>query len=298
MGSKQREYRSKINSTTSLKKIFSAQELIATSRIGKARAAVRKSTPYANAITRAVSAVATFSDAEHVLTTARENVRKVGILILTSDRGMCGAFSANVLREGERVQSMLKEDGVEADIYLGGRKAQQFYKFRGREVEMAWDGFSEAPDYANAAEIGEELVSQFLKGSEDGGIDEIHVIYTRFVNMVTQTAEIVRLLPLEVVDDIEEPAPHELLPLYDFEPSAEEVLDALLPQYISSRIFNFMQQSAASEHAARQRAMKTASDNAQDLISKFTRLANQARQAEITQEISEIVGGADALAAG
>lgn len=298
MGAKQREYQNRIASTKSLKKIFSAQELIATSRIGKARAAVAKSTPYAKAITRAVSAVATFSDAVHPLTTEKDEVKRAAVLLLTSDRGMCGAYSANVLREGEQLQALLRERGVEPVVYLAGRKAEQFYKFRGRETAKIWSGFSEAPEVDNAEEIGDELVRQFLADTDEGGVDEIHVVYTRFVNMVTQEPQIVRLLPLEVVDDIEAPSPEEILPIYDFEPGPEEVLDALLPQYIKSRLFNAMLQSAASEHAARQRAMKTAADNATDLINNFTRLANQARQAAITQEISEIVGGADALAAG
>lgn len=296
MGGKQREYKSRIKSTTALRKIFSAQELIATSRIGKARAAVAAAAPYSKALTRAVSAVATFSDADHPLTSEKTDVKTAAVVLLTSDRGMCGAFSANVLREGERLQEKLRQDGIQSKAFLCGRKASAFYKFRRRTPEAEWQGFSEAPQFEDAREVGRAVVDQFLKGSADGGVDEIHVVYTRFINMVTQEPEVIRLLPLEIVDDIEEPSADELLPLYEFEPGTTEVLDQLLPQYINSRIFNCMLQSAASEHASRQRAMKTAADNAQDLIRNFTRLANQARQAEITQEISEIVGGADALA--
>lgn len=298
MGAKQREYKNRIKSTSSLKKIFSAQELIATSRIGKARATVAQSAPYTNAITRAVSAVATFSDADHPLIIEPSKVTRAAVLLVTSDRGMCGAYSANVLREGEQLQALLRQRGVEPVVYLAGRKASQYYSFRGRDVAGTWSGFSEAPAYDDAKTIGDELVSLFLQDAEEGGVDELHIVYTRFKNMVTQEPTIIRLLPLEVVDDIEKPAEDELLPLYEFEPNAQEVLDSLLPQYINSRVFNCMLQAAASEHAARQRAMKTASDNATDLINNFTRLANQARQAEITQEISEIVGGADALSAG
>lgn len=296
MGGKQREYKSRIKSTTALRKIFSAQELIATSRIGKARAAVAAAAPYSKALTRAVSAVATFSDADHPLTSEKKEVKTAAVVLLTSDRGMCGAFSANVLREGERLQEKLRQEGVDAKAFLCGRKASAFYKFRRRTPAAEWQGFSESPEFENARDVGRAVVDEFLKGSAEGGVDEIHVVYTRFINMVTQEPEVIRLLPLEVVDDIEEPSDDELLPLYEFEPDTTQVLDQLLPQYINSRIFNCMLQSAASEHASRQRAMKTAADNAQDLIRNFTRLANQARQAEITQEISEIVGGADALA--
>ncbi len=296
MGAKQRVYRNRISSTTSLKKIFSAMELIATSRIAKARAQVEASSPYARAITRAVSAVATFSNIDHPLTTEKPEVRRAAVLLITSDRGMAGAYSSNVIKEGERLTELLRERGIEAVPYLAGRKAIAFYRFRRRHVEQEWSGFSEAPTYDVAREIGQTLVDAFVKGSEDGGVDEIHVVFTRFVNMVTQRPEVIRLLPLEVVEGVEEPSEDELLPLYEFEPNAEQVLDALLPRYIGSRIFNCMLQANASEQAARQRAMKTATDNAQELIRNYTRLANQARQAEITQEISEIVGGVDALA--
>jgi F-type H+-transporting ATPase subunit gamma len=296
MGAQQRVYRQRINSTTSLKKIFSAMELIATSRIAKARSAVAASTPYARAITRAVSAVATFSHTEHPLITEKEHVRRAAVLLLTSDRGMAGAYSANVLKRGEQLTELLTERGVETAPYIVGRKGVAFYHFRRRAIEHQWTGFSEAPQYAHAREIGDVLVDAFLKGSDDGGVDEIHVVYTRFINMVTQETDVIRLLPLEVVEGTEAPAPDDVLPLYEFEPNAESVFDTLLPRYIGSRIYNCLLQATASEQAARQRAMKSASDNASDLIRLYTRLANQARQAEITQEISEIVGGADALA--
>lgn len=296
MASQQRAYRSKIKSTTSMKKIFSAMELIATSRIARARQAVEASTPYARAITRAVSAVATFSDIDHPLTTEKAEVKRAAVLILTSDRGMAGAYSANVIKESERLGELLRSEGKEISSYVVGRKGVAFLRFRRREVEQEWTGFSESPSYENAREIGDVLVDAFVKGSPDGGVDEIHVVFTRFVNMVTQKAEVIRLLPLEVVEGVEEPTGAEVLPLYEFEPSAEQVLDALLPRYIGSRIYNCLLQAAASEQAARQRAMKSASDNAEDLIRLYTRLANEARQSEITQEISEIVSGSDAMA--
>lgn len=296
MGAQQRVYRGRIRSTQSMKKIFRAMELIATSRIAKARSAVAASTPYARAITRAVSAVATFSDAEHPLTTEKPEVRRAAVLLVTSDRGMAGAYSANVIKEGERLTERLRENGIEAVPYLFGRKAVAFYRFRRRHIEQEWTGYSEQPTFEIAREIGDTLVDAFVRGSDSGGVDEIHIVFTRFVNMVTQEPEVIRLLPLEVVEGVEEPSPDELLPLYEFEPDVEQVLDALLPRYIGSRIYNCLLQAAASEQASRQRAMKSATDNAEELIRKYTRLANQARQAEITNEISEIVGGADALA--
>jgi F-type H+-transporting ATPase subunit gamma len=295
MAAQQREYRAKIRSTSSLEKIFRAMELIATSRIAKARAAVAASTPYAQAISRAVSAVATYSNVEHVLTTEKEQVRRAGVLLITGDRGMAGAYSSNVLKAGEQLTERLRGEGKEIAPYIAGRKGVAFYRFRRRDVVEEWTGFSDAPTYADAKKIGDTLVEAFLKDYEDGGIEEIHIVYTEFHSMVSQVPEIVRLLPLEVVEGDEPPAADEVLPLYEFEPNAGDVLDALLPNYINSRIFNALLQASASELAARQRAMKSASDNAKELIRTYTRLANQARQAEITQEISEIVGGADAL---
>src|SRR5689334_3746911 len=296
MGAQQREYRAKIRSTASLEKIFRAMELIATSRIAKARAAVASSTPYARAISRAVSAVATFSNVEHVLTTEKEQVRRAGILVITGDRGMAGAYSSNVLKAAEQLSERLRGEGKELATYVTGRKAVAFYRFRNRPLAEEWTGFSDSPQYENARDIGDRLVEDFLKEYEDGGIDEIHIVFTRFVSMVSQEPEIIRLLPLEVVEGEEAPAPDDVLPLYEFEPNAAAVLDALLPKYVESRIFNALLMAAASELAARQRAMKSATDNADELIKRYTRLANNARQSEITQEISEIVGGANALA--
>jgi F-type H+-transporting ATPase subunit gamma len=243
-----------------------------------------------------VSAVATFSNVEHPLTTEAENPTRAAVLLITSDRGLAGAYSSSVIRQGEELTQLLRESGRTAVPYLAGRKAAAFYKFRQREIAGQWEGFSEAPSYAQAREIADALITAFLTPTEEGGVDEIHVVYTRFVSMLTQTAEVIRLLPLEVVEGEEPPPDSELLPLYEFEPDAETVLDELLPLYVASRIQYCLLQGAASELASRQRAMKSATDNAQQLIERLTREANQARQAEITQEISEIVGGAAALA--
>ncbi|WP_288817920.1 F0F1 ATP synthase subunit gamma [uncultured Micrococcus sp.] len=294
MGAQIRVYRQKIASTKSMKKIFKAMELIATSRITKARERVNQSLPYANAITRAVSAVSTQHDLDHVLTTEPENPTRAAVLIMSSDRGLAGAYSANVLRKAEELLARLADEGKEADVYVVGRKAQGYFDFRHREYKGVWTGETDAPAAERAREIGETLVNAFLTDTSAGGVDEIHIVFTEFVSLVKQNPHVVRLLPLEIVEkDVSEA--DEVLPLYEFEPDAEEVLDALLPKYIESRIFNAMLQAAASELANRQRAMKSAGDNASSLIDEYTLLMNNARQAEITQELTELIAGADAL---
>ncbi|BDZ44210.1 F0F1 ATP synthase subunit gamma [Naasia aerilata] len=296
MGAQLRVYRSKIRSAQTTKKITRAMELISASRIQKAQQRVAASTPYARAVTQAVSAVASYSNVDHILTTEKENVERAAVVIFASDRGLAGAFSASVLKESEELATLLRSQGKDVVFYLVGRKAVGYFSFRKRDSARAWTGGTDQPVFTTAKEIGDELVAAFMRDASDGGVDEIHIVYNRFVSMVTQTPEVVRLLPLEVVEGVEAPGDTAALPLYEFEPDADAVLDALLPVYIESRIFNAMLQSAASEHAARQRAMKSASDNADTLIKTYTRLANNARQSEITQQISEIVGGADALA--
>jgi F-type H+-transporting ATPase subunit gamma len=286
-----------MRSVKATKKITKAMELISASRIVKAQQRVTASTPYANELTRAVSAVASFSSTNHPLTTAHENPRRAAILIISADRGMAGAYSTNAIKEGEKLATLLRERGLQVSNFLVGRKAVNYYKFRNREMAGTWTGFSDNPTYENAREVADALLNAFLADStqDNLGVDEIHIIFTQFRSMLTQEATAKRMIPLEVVESTEA-VPTGLLPMYEFEPNAGEVLNALLPRYIQARIFNAMLQSAASEHAARRRAMKSATDNAEDLIKSLTRLANAARQAEITQEISEIVGGADALA--
>ena len=291
-----RVYRQRIRSVQATKKITRAMELIAASRVVKARQRVAESTPYARALTRAVSAVATFSNEDHPLTTEHAQVRRAAMVVITSDRGLAGAYSSAVLKESEKLAELLRGEGKEVIPYLVGRKAVGFYKFRRREFAQEWSGFSDNPKFEIAREIGQRITDDFIKDYDAGGVDEVHVVFTRFVSMVTQDPDVIRLLPLEVVEGDEAPDDDEVLPLYEFEPSADQVLDALLPKYVQSRLFNALLQSAASELAARQRAMKSATDNAEELIRKYTRLANQSRQAEITQEISEIVGGVEALA--
>jgi F-type H+-transporting ATPase subunit gamma len=295
MGSQLRVYRQKIRSAQTTKKITRAMELIAASRINKAKARMAASAPYSRAITRAVSAVATFSNVDHILTTEPETVERAAVVIFSSDRGLAGAFNANVLREAEELSTLLRSQGKDVVYYLVGRKAVGYFNFRKRPSVDTWVGGTDNPEFDTAKEIGDALVSAFVAPAADGGVDEIHIVYNRFVSMLTQTPEVVRLLPLEVVEGVEEPEGNEIFPLYEFEPDAGDVLDALLPVYIESRIFNAMLQSATAKHAATQKAMKSASDNADKLITDYTRLGNNARQSEITQQISEIVGGADAL---
>jgi F-type H+-transporting ATPase subunit gamma len=292
----QRVYRQRIRSTQSLKKIFRAMELIAASRIGKARDRVTASTPYARALTRAVSAVATHSNVTHPLLTERDDTRRVAVLVVTSDRGMAGAYSASAIREAERLIGRLTEAGKEPVVYATGRRAVSYYTFRGRELAGQWTGNSDAPTVDTADEIADALLAAFRAPADEGGVAELHVVFTHFRNMVSQSPRVIRLLPLEIVEGVEARDDNEIPPLYEFEPSPEAVLDALLPMYVRSRIYTCLLQAAASELAARQRAMHTATENAEDLVRMYTRLANQARQAEITQEISEIVSGADALA--
>jgi F-type H+-transporting ATPase subunit gamma len=297
MGAQLRVYRRRMRSVKATKKITKAMELISASRIVKAQQRVAASTPYANELTRAVSAVASYSSVNHPLTTPSLNPKRAAVLVISADRGMAGAYSNNAIKEGEQLAAMIRERGLEVSNYLVGRKALNYYKFRNRNISGSWTGFSDNPTYENAKEVANALIEAFVADSQTdpAGVDEIHIIFTEFKSMLTQNALAKRMLPLEVVES-DAPAPAGLLPMYEFEPNPAEVLNALLPRYIEARIFNAMLQSAASEHAARRRAMKSATDNADDLIKSLTRLANAARQAEITQEISEIVGGADALA--
>jgi F-type H+-transporting ATPase subunit gamma len=271
-------------------------ELISASRIAKAQQRVAAATPYSRAVTRAVSAVATFSNIDHPLTTEPARIDRAAVVIFTSDRGLAGAFSSNVLKEAEQLTALLREQGKDVIYFLVGRKSVSNFSFRRRESVQSWIGGTDLPKVDTAKEIADAVLEVFKKDFADGGVDEIHLIFNRFVSMITQEPETVRLLPLEVVEAEEAPSAGDVFPLYEFEPDASKVLDALLPVYVESRIYNAMLQSAASEHAARQKAMKSATDNAEKLILNYTRLSNQARQSEITQQISEIVGGADALA--
>ncbi|WP_418959159.1 F0F1 ATP synthase subunit gamma [Streptomyces tritici] len=297
MGAQLRVYKRRIKSVTATKKITKAMEMIAASRVVKAQRKVQASTPYATELTRAVTAVATGANDKHPLTTEAENPTRAAVLLLTSDRGLAGAFNSNAIKAAEKLIRQLEGEGREVDVYVVGRRGVAHFNFRERKLADSWTGFTDEPTYADAKKIGEPLIAAIEKDTAEGGVDELHIVYTEFVSMMTQTAVEARLLPLSL-DEVAKEAgePNTLRPLYDFEPSAEDVLDALLPRYVESRIYNALLQSSASKHAATRRAMKSATDNAGELITNLSRLANAARQAEITQEISEIVGGTAALA--
>lgn len=297
MGAQLRVYKRRIRSVTATKKITKAMEMIAASRVVKAQRKVAASTPYAQELTRAVTAVGTGSNTRHPLTTETENPTRAAVLLLTSDRGLAGAFNSNAIKAAEQLTERLEREGKQVDTYIVGRRGVAHYNFRERTVAESFTGFTDEPTYADAKKVAAPLIEAIETETADGGVDELHIVYTEFVSMMTQTAVGPRLLPLRL-DEVaaETGKKDEILPLYDFEPSAEDVLDALLPRYVESRIYNALLQSAASKHAATRRAMKSATDNAGELINTLSRLANAARQAEITQEISEIVGGASALA--
>jgi F-type H+-transporting ATPase subunit gamma len=294
MGAQLRLVRRRITTVQSIAKITRAQELIASSRIVRAQQRQRAAQPYARELTRAVEAVISRSTAiNHPFTTEPENPTRAAVLVLTSDSGFAGAYNSNVLREETRLRTLLHERGIQPVLYVAGRKGIAWHRFRELDVEGSWSGFSTAPRYSDAQAISAALLDAFT--ADQGGVDEIHLVGTDFVSMLTQRPSVRRILPLEI-EETEEQHPSGPLPQYEFEPSPEVVLDALLPQYVASRIYYAMLEAAAAELASRRRAMKAATDNAGDLIETLTREANNARQAEITQEISEIVGGANALA--
>ncbi len=299
MGAQLRVYRRRIKSVQSTKKITKAMELIASSRFVKAQQRVEASLPYTQELLRAISAAVSHGNSDGALVSEVENRKRAAVILVTSDRGLAGAYSSAIIKEGEGLNALLKEEGVTPVHFLVGRKSVGYYKFRERKIENSWTGFTDQPSYENAKEIAAAVTEAFNTDTNEGGVDEIHLVYTHFVNMAVQEVRVRRILPVEVVEVSKSEASQkldtEVFPLYEFEPSPEAVLEALLPRYVENMIYTALLLAAASEHAARRRAMKSASDNAEELIRTLARQANQARQAEITQEISEIVGGADAL---
>jgi len=300
----QQDIKRRIRSVNNTKKITKAMELVATSRIAKAQERVNASKPYAEAITEVLTALASNASVDNPLLQSRERVRRAGVLLVTSDRGLAGAYNANAIRTAEQLMARLRADGKEVALYIVGRKGVGYYRFRNRAIAASWTGFSERPSFSDARAIGDALLEAFVAGAddEDGrygpddieGVDELHIVSTQFKSLMTQTAEARFLAPMQVEEREREPG---LRPAYEFEPEAEDLLNALLPKYLNTRIYAALLSSAASESASRRRAMKSASDNADDLLKRYTREMNSARQAAITQEISEIVGGANALAA-
>lgn len=305
MAGQVRVLRRRIRATRSTKKITKAMELVATSRIAKAQDRVAASLPYANAITGVLTALASNTTAQHPLLVPRDPEHRAGVLLITSDRGLCGGYNANAIKLTEQLIARLKAQGKQVALYVIGRKGISYYTYRGRELAGSWSGFSEQPRFEDARRVGELLIQAFVHGADDGaehagddgvlGVDELHIVYTEFKSLISQNAATKIFAPMQVEE--REATKGELLPAYDFEPNAEELLDALLPKYINTRIYAALLDSAASESASRRRAMKSATDNAEEMIKSLTREMNSARQAAITQEISEIVGGANALAA-
>jgi len=301
MGAQLRVYRRRIKSVQATKKITKAMELIASSRIVKAQQRVDAALPYTRELTRAISAAASHTGGGHPLTETNQRLQeRAAVLLITADRGLAGAYSSSAIKEAEQLSTLIHERGMTVVPFIVGRKGLSYYRFRGRDIAESWTGFTDQPTYAHAKEIAAALLESFLTRTEDGGTDEIHIVYTHFRSMVTQEPTVRRILPLEIVEQTAQEAAaagQGPFPLYEFEPSGPAVLDSLLPKYVENLVFTALLLSAASEHAARRRAMKAATDNAEELIKTLSRQANQARQAEITQEISEIVGGADALSA-
>ena len=315
-----RELRDRIRSVNSTKKITKAQELIATSRITKAQARVSASQPYATEIAQVMERLASASSLNHPMLHERENAKRAAILVVSSDRGMCGGYNYNVFKKTAELEKLLKENGYEVVRYITGNKGIGYYNFRGGDYAGAWHGFSQDPTWESTHDVRRHLIDGFLAGSEgtakfreglkveEGaaiqGFDSVHVVYTEFESMLTQNAVAHQLLPITPVIETEEiPKGEGILdnagdpqPDFDFEPDADTLLESLLPQYVSRSLFAMFLEASASESASRRNAMKSATDNATALVKDLSRVANQARQAQITQEITEIVGGAGALA--
>lgn len=296
-----RELRGRIRSAGSIKKITKAQEMIATSRIGKAQARLEAARPYAFQLTAMLTTLSAEAALDHPLLVERPEPKRVAVVVVSSDRGLCGAYNSSIFRRSEELFSLLRDAGKTPVLYTVGRKALNYFKFRNWDITESWTGFSEQPKYENAAEIGETLVEAFMKGTGDEdqqsdggeGVDELHIVYSEFKSMMSQAAAAHRIAPM-VVEYVEEQP--EVRTLYSFEPDATTLFESLLPRYLTTRVYEALLESSASELASRQRAMKSATDNADDLIKALTLMANRERQAQITQEISEIVGGANALA--
>jgi F-type H+-transporting ATPase subunit gamma len=267
-------------------------ELIASSRIVKAQLRVEQSRPYAVQLTTAMEDLAAnAAGLTHPLLQERESPARAGVLVITSDRGLAGAYSTNALREAESVVRDVRRRGLDPVLYVVGKKGVTYFRFRGVAMRATWQGFSEVPVYERAEEIGRTLIEAFA----DGSIDELWCVYTDFRSAFTQRTTSKRFLP--IAPDEVSGADAEVRPEYLFEPEPDQILDHLLPQYLITKIWAALLESAASENAARRRAMKAATDNADELLKVLTRQANRARQDEITTEIMEIVGGAEALAA-
>ena len=292
MAQQLRALKRRIDSVKSTQKITSAMELIASSRIIKAQQRVQAARPYAETMRRLMASVAaTATSLDHPMLKERDEVTSIASIVVSSDRGLAGAYNSNVIRAAERD---VASHGEGSKLFPVGKKAVSYFKFRGHEFEDSWQGFSEQPGIDDARSVAGAVTKAF----SEGDVDQVRLTYTRFESMLVQRPTTVQLVPLprEEMEGLEEEEPGRRAQ-YEFEPGPDEILDFLIPRYVEGLIFQGLLEAAASEQAARRRAMKAATDNADELIDTLTRNYNQARQAEITTEIMEVVGGAEALAA-
>jgi len=286
----ERQLRRRIKSVQSTKKITKAMEMIAASRIVKAQQRVAAARPYAEQITEVLRQLAAAGvGLDHPLLKERE-VQTVGYVVLAADRGLAGAYNSSVLRTADRALQADKKEGKDYSLSLSGRKAENYFRYRGYRIDEANQGYTEQPSYEDARRVAGGMIERYSEGE----VDQVQIVYTRFLSAGSQKVTNSRLLPLEK-EEIEDLAAEGPKADYEFEPSAEGILELLLPRYVESRVFAAMLDASASEHAARQRAMKSATDNAEDMIKSLGVQANKIRQAGITTEIMEVVGGAEAL---
>ncbi|HEX2293930.1 MAG TPA: F0F1 ATP synthase subunit gamma [Actinomycetota bacterium] len=289
-----RDIKRRIGSVQSTQKITRAMELIASSRIIKAQQRVDAARPYAEEMRSLMASVARNAGSiDHPLLKQREAVGTVGTIVVTADRGLAGAYNSNVIRVAERDM----RDHEQTRLFVAGKKGISYFRFRGYELSESWQGMSDQPRIDDARAVAKAAAGAFTNGD----VDEVRLVYTKFESALTQRPVVLKLLPVPREDLDESETSGEgggAGPSYVFEPSPEDILGYLLPRYIEGAVYQGMLEAAASEHAARRRAMKAATDNADELIENLTRVYNQARQAEITTEIMEVVGGAEALRAG
>lgn len=298
--------KSRISSTKALGKIFNAQEMIASAHIAQARKLALAAKPFTDALNDAMLSLLSHTDITHPIFNHEPNNNRVAVLAVAADRGMAGAYTSNIIRQTQELLSHLDDAGKVPQLYVFGRRAVDYYKYRDRDIKETWEGESDKPSVATADAISSKLLDAYMKPGTEGGVSELYIVYTEFLNMVSQKVRVLRMLPIELVEDTGEKMPdpfdahrdlrsHKAAPLYTFEPDAQTVLDQLMPLYVRARIHECLLTAAASETASRQNAMHSATDNANKLINNLTLELNQSRQAQITQELTEIVSGADAL---
>lgn len=291
MAGRFRQIQKKIESIRSIVKITRAMELVAASRIVKAQNRLHQARPYAQRIQEAIRELAGVAEVatEFPLLKPRDEIRTVGVVVITSDRGLAGSYNTNVIRLGVNLIRQARAAGQQTQLYVVGKKGLSFFRFTGYDIARGWQGISDTPRFESAEELGKLLVEEFI----EGGVDEVKIAFTDFRSAGRQVPTLNTILPIRKEDV--EPDTTKITPLYEFEPEPAKILSLLLPRYVNTVIFAAMLESSASEHAARRRAMKAATENGEELAKVYTRIANRERQAEITNEIMEVVGGAEAL---